>query len=86
MDKPNKSIDTSSPKSHQKSKYLTKELAVEKSFLDLTGLIRSIQRAEGNPDCFHKAQGYCEHLDCAWRRHCLENPIDSSSEREGRST
>ena len=48
----------------------------------LTGFIRSIQRAEGNPDCFHKAQGYCDQLDCAWRQYCLENLKGSSSERE----
>jgi len=60
----------------------TKDLALEKNYLDLTKLIRSIQRAEGNPDCFHKAQGYCDQLDCAWRPYCLENLKDSSSERE----
>jgi len=40
-------------------------------FLDITTLIRSIQRAEGNPDCFGKAIGYCDRTDCAWREYCL---------------
>jgi len=40
--------------------------------LDVTGLIRSIQRAEGNPDCFGKANDYCDRLDCAWREYCLK--------------
>ena len=44
---------------------------VRKDYLDITGLIRSIQRAEGNPDCFGKARGYCDRTDCAWREYCL---------------
>jgi len=43
-----------------------------KDFLDATALIRSIQRAEGNPDCFRKAQVGCDQFDCAWRKYCLE--------------
>jgi hypothetical protein len=51
----------------------TQALVVKKDFLDLVTLIRSIQRAEGNPDCFRKAQGDCDRQDCSWRRYCLEN-------------
>jgi hypothetical protein len=40
-------------------------------FLDITALIRSVQRAEGNPDCFLKGDEDCEQLDCAWRLYCL---------------
>lgn len=47
------------------------DLVMRNDFFDLTNLIRSVQRAEGNPDCFGKAQGYCDRLDCAWRRYCL---------------
>lgn len=54
-------------------------LVVKKDFFDLTNLIRSIQRAEGNPDCFGKAQGHCDRLDCAWREYCLENPQDKAT-------
>jgi hypothetical protein len=42
-----------------------------KDFLDLTRLIRSIQRAEGNLDCFRQKDD-CEWLDCAWRRYCID--------------
>jgi hypothetical protein len=42
-----------------------------KDFLDLTRLIRSIQAAEGNLDCFRRKDD-CEWLDCAWRRYCLD--------------
>lgn len=44
----------------------------KKDFLDITALIRSIQRAEGNPDCFRRAEGQCDQIDCYWRLYCLE--------------
>ena len=56
-------------------------MILKKSFLDVTKLIRSIQRAEGNPDCFRRPHGHCDRVDCAWRKYCLEKPKDSSSER-----
>ena len=42
-------------------------------FVDITALIRSIQRAEGNPDCFRMPQGYCEKVDCFWHLYCMES-------------
>jgi len=42
------------------------------NFLDITRLIRSVQHIEGNPDCFGKADGNCDRLDCAWREYCLK--------------
>jgi len=52
-----------------------------KNFLDATALIRSIQRAEGNPDCFRRAQLGCDQIDCAWRKYCLEEGQAPSSTR-----
>jgi len=49
----------------------------KRHFVDMTLLIRSIQRSEGNPDCFGKAENYCDRLDCAWRSYCL--PIKHTS-------
>jgi hypothetical protein len=43
----------------------------KRNFLDMTALIRSIQRAEGNPDCFQKGRDDCDQVDCAWRPYCL---------------
>ncbi|MFA5090352.1 MAG: SAP domain-containing protein [Candidatus Omnitrophota bacterium] len=37
-----------------------------------TELIRSIQRKEGNFDCFGTAGGSCNQLSCCWREGCLE--------------
>jgi len=58
-----------------------KALLPRKDFLDATALIRSIQRAEGNPDCFRKDQGGCQQSDCAWRKYCLEEVQVASSTR-----
>ena len=44
----------------------------KKSFLDITTLIRSIQRAEGNTDCFQRGIIDCDRVDCKWRSFCLE--------------
>jgi len=44
----------------------------KKDFLDITALIRSIQRAEGNMDCFQKGIIDCDQVDCKWRPFCLE--------------
>jgi hypothetical protein len=55
----------------------TKKASFPKTdFLDRTALIRSIQRAEGNPDCFRRGQVDCDQMDCAWRNYCLEGPHD----------
>jgi hypothetical protein len=53
----------------------------EKDFLDRVVLIRSIQRAEGNPDCYRSGQVDCDQLDCVWRKYCLEKPREHQSKR-----
>jgi hypothetical protein len=42
-----------------------------RNYLDIITLIRSIQRAEGNIDCFLKRNRDCDQLNCAWRPYCL---------------
>lgn len=37
---------------------------------NLTHLIRSIQRIDGEPDCFATAIGDCNRPDCAWHNLC----------------
>jgi hypothetical protein len=54
------------------------------NFVDLINLIRSIQRAEGNIDCYRRGLIRCDRMDCVWRDHCLKGPerhskIDSES-------
>jgi len=43
-----------------------------RNFVDITALIRSIQLAEGNRDCFRRAEEYCDQTGCSWYRYCLE--------------
>ena len=58
-----------------------KEAGFKDHSLDLTHLIRSIQRLEGHPDCFHSANGYCDRLDCAWRVYCLKEPQKTAADK-----
>ena len=44
----------------------------KKNFVDITALIRSIQRAEGHNDCFRKGIIDCDEFICKWRYICLE--------------
>ena len=44
------------------------------NFPDLSHLIQSIQRIEGNPDCFGSAGVFCDRLGCQWRDYCLKEP------------
>jgi len=67
-------IKDTGTKNRANDKLTTKDLGLKKNFLDVTNLIRSIQRAEGNPDCFGRAGGHCDQLGCAWRPHCIEKP------------
>jgi hypothetical protein len=34
-------------------------------------LVRAIQKHEGNYPCFGTADGYCDQMDCLWRKDCL---------------
>jgi len=51
---------------------------LQKNHLDITNLVRSIQRAEGNPDCFRKGGADCDRWDCSWRSYCLKEEGDYS--------
>jgi hypothetical protein len=50
----------------------TKKQYIENDAIDITALIRSIQRVEGNFDCFRKAKVYCDQIGCYWRQYCLK--------------
>ena len=34
-------------------------------------LVKAIQKAEGNFDCFGTATNYCDQMACCWRSDCL---------------
>jgi len=53
-------------------KEIAKERGVKAGNMKKENIIRSIQRAEGNFDCFGTASsGYCDQTDCLWRNDCL---------------
>jgi hypothetical protein len=41
------------------------------SLLDMTAMIRSLQRSEGEEDCYRRGRGICGRMGCPWRRYCL---------------
>lgn len=50
---------------------IAKEKGVKAGKMSKTELIKSIQRAEGNNDCFAgKNADNCDQLNCLWRQDC----------------
>lgn len=49
-----------------------KELGIKNTWLySKKDLIKTIQRTEGNFDCFGTTLEYCDQLSCCWREDCL---------------
>ena len=48
-----------------------KSLGVKTSKIKKADLIRKIQKAEGNVDCFGSADDFCDQQSCCWRDDCL---------------
>jgi hypothetical protein len=56
----------------QQIREIARQHGVEPGRLNKVELIRSIQRGEGNFDCFGKAwNGICDRYDCLWRSDCF---------------
>lgn len=56
----------------QQVRAIAKAKGVNSARMGKADLIRAIQRAEGNFDCFASAvDGYCDRGDCMWRGDCL---------------
>lgn len=52
---------------------LAKNYAIKTSRASKTTLVKKIQRAEGNFDCFGTAlDGYCNQFTCLWREDCMK--------------
>ena len=50
-----------------------KALGLKETFgLSKAELIRKVQEAEGNFDCFRRATDYCDQLQCCFRDDCLK--------------
>ena len=52
-------------------KVMAKDLGIKPVNLRKAELIKSIQIAEGNFDCFGTAIDYCDQLDCLFRNDCV---------------
>lgn len=53
---------------------------VKPAHLNKVELVRAIQRAEHNFDCFGKAVGrYCDQYGCLWRHDCLHASTKSTN-------
>lgn len=52
-------------------KKMAKGLEIKPSNLKKTELIHAIQIAEGNFDCFGKAESYCDQEGCLFSDECL---------------
>jgi len=50
---------------------IAKEHGIKSGRQTKADLIRTIQRQEGNFDCFGTAFDYCDQLACSWRDDCL---------------
>ncbi|MDA8325654.1 MAG: SAP domain-containing protein [Nitrospiraceae bacterium] len=51
---------------------IAKQQGVKTAKLGKTEIIRGIQKAEGNFDCYGSAvSGFCDQTDCLWREDCL---------------
>lgn len=56
----------------QKIRTIARNMGIKPGRLDKVSLIRTIQRAEGNFDCFATARdGICDQTNCAWREDCF---------------
>ena len=51
---------------------MAKELGIKPAVLRKAELIKSIQRTEGNFDCFGAAIDYCDQVSCLFREDCLK--------------
>ena len=49
-----------------------KKLKVNPKGLKKADLIKAIQKAEGNFECFGTAGNYCDQVKCSWRNDCLK--------------
>lgn len=55
-----------------KVKEIAKKQGIKTGNMKKETIIRAIQRAEGNFDCFGTAkEGVCDQIGCLWREDCL---------------
>jgi hypothetical protein len=66
----------------QEVRAMARELGVKSGRTTKAELIRTIQRTEGNFDCFGTAaSGFCDQTGCVWRGDCF-----TEARRNGRTS
>jgi len=56
----------------QEIRQIAAQIGVKPGKMDKTRLVKTIQRQEGNFDCFATADnGQCDQTDCLWRKDCF---------------
>lgn len=56
----------------QQIRAIARQYGIQPGRQSMTELVRSIQREEGNFDCFGRARnGICDRYDCLWRADCF---------------
>ena len=61
---------------------MDEEDKLHNQYLDITAMIRSLQRTEGLSDCFRRGIDDCDQLRCSWRQYCFEPANDLPSETD----
>jgi hypothetical protein len=57
----------------QEIRVLARDRGIKAGKLSKVDLVREIQRAEGNFDCFASARdGVCDQIQCLWREDCFD--------------
>jgi hypothetical protein len=69
--KSNPSKDAKEDKTASCMQNVQNQTAKPPRHVDVTAMIRSLQRTEGMIDCFRRGLSDCDQLDCAWRQYCL---------------
>ena len=55
---------------------IARQLGIRSTRMEKAELIRAIQRAEGNFDCYGTAvEGECDQEECLWREDCFNESI-----------
>jgi hypothetical protein len=51
---------------------IARKMGIMTGRMNKAGLIRTIQRAEGNTDCFALKGHECDQINCLWREDCMK--------------
>lgn len=59
---------------------IAKTLGVKTARMSKADIIKEIQKAEGNFDCFATpSDGYCDQMGCLWRDDCLKSAVSTKN-------